>query len=63
MIAEIFNLLAAVLTTLGAVAAAPLLIGPNSPAKVIAAAVLAIVGSLCWVVAAVAALVERRRRR
>ena len=63
MIADIFNLLAAILTTLAAGVAALLLLGANTQPMAIWAAVLAVVGSLCWVVAAVAALLERRRRR
>ena len=62
MVAEVFNLLAAVLTTLGAGAAASLLIRPGAPAIAVVAAALAIVGSLCWVVAAVAAIIDRRRQ-
>jgi hypothetical protein len=62
VITEVVNLLAAVLTTLGAVAAVVVLIMTHSPLIAVPAAVPAILGSACWVVAAVAALIERRRQ-
>ncbi len=63
MIGDVFNLLAATLTTLGACVAALLLIGASAPATAVWAAALAIVGSACWIAAAVAAIVERRKGR
>jgi hypothetical protein len=63
MIGDVFNLLAATLTTLGACVAALLLVGTAAPAAAIWAAVLAIIGSACWIAAAVAAIVERRKGR
>jgi hypothetical protein len=61
MIADVFNLLVAVLTTLGAIVAALLMVGASAPAEAILAAMLAIIGSACWIAAAVAAIIERRK--
>jgi hypothetical protein len=62
MIVEVFNLLPAVLTPLGAVAAVVVLIVTHSPLIAVLTAVPAILGSPCWVVAAVAALIEQKRQ-
>jgi hypothetical protein len=61
MVTEVLNLLAAIVTTLAAIAAAVVLLGPGAPAAAIWGAILAIVGSLFWVASAIAGIIERRK--
>jgi hypothetical protein len=64
MVGDVFNLLAAVLSTVSAgFATRVLLQATDVPPSAVWAAGMAVAGSLCWVVAALTTLVERRRRR
>jgi hypothetical protein len=62
MIGDVFKLLAAVIATLSAGAAFMALSDHPSPMAIVAS-VMGIVGGLCWVIAAIAVLIERRRGR
>jgi len=61
MLGDLLNLLAAVLSTLAGGFAAAVVFRTGADPAAIIAAVLAVGGSLCWVAAAIAALVERRK--
>jgi hypothetical protein len=61
MVTEVLNLLAAIVTTLAAIAAANVLLGPGASPAAVLGGILAIIGSLFWVASAVAAIIERRK--
>jgi hypothetical protein len=60
--AAVLNLIGAVLTLLGAILAASVLFGSGAPALAVLGGVVAIVGTLFWVAAAIAGVIEHRRR-
>ena len=60
---DMLRLVVAMLTALGAIVVAMMLIGSQARPVAVLAAILAVAGSACWVVVAIAVVMERKRPR
>jgi hypothetical protein len=61
VVGEVFNLLAALLSGVGSAWALYLLVLARADVGPLIAAGFLLVGCICWVIAAIAAIVDRRR--